>query len=136
MTICNLLVQRGPSKSMSWCKSASSVKYCENVFTGSYSEQKAATDPIGDTTVTFSGVNAGSEIRVYLSDGTEVAGIENCATDQTLAWPVYAGGSSNNTVRVVVVNTAYKIKEFTYTVSLGNQSLPIQQEADKWYSNP
>ena len=93
-------------------------------------------DPIGTTTVTFSGVNAGSEIRVYLPDGTEVAGIESCAANQALTWPVYAGGSPNNTVRVVVVNTAYKIKEFNYTVSLGNQSLPIQQEADKWYSNP
>lgn len=95
-----------------------------------------ATDPIGTTTVTFAGVNANSEIRVYLPDGTEVAGIEDCAANQALTWPVYAGGSPNNTVRVVVVNTAYKIKEFEYTVTLGNQSLPIQQEADKWYSNP
>jgi len=94
------------------------------------------TDPIGTTTVTFSGVNAGSEIRVYLPDGTEVAGVESCDANHTLTWPVYAGGSPNNTVRVVVVNTAYKIKEFEYTVTLGNQSLPIQQEADKWYSNP
>jgi hypothetical protein len=98
--------------------------------------QTISTDPIGTTTVTFQGVNAGSEIRVYLPDGTEVAGIESCAANQALTWPVYAGGSANNTVRVVVVNTAYKIKEFTYDVALGNQSLPIQQEADKWYSNP
>lgn len=98
--------------------------------------QTISTDPIGTTTVTFSGVNAGSEIRVYLPDGTEVAGIESCAANQALTWPVYAGGSPNNTVRIVVVNTAYKIKEFTYTVLLGDQSLPIQQEPDKWFSNP
>ena len=98
--------------------------------------QSISTDAVGTTTVTFAGVNANSEIRVYLPDGTEVAGIENCAANQALTWPVYAGGSPNNTVRVVVVNTAYKIKEFEYTVTLGNQSLPIQQEADKWYSNP
>lgn len=95
-----------------------------------------STDPIGTTTVTFAGVNAGSEIRVYLPDGTEVAGIESCAANQVLTWPVYSGGSVNNTVRVVVVNVLYKIKEFSYTVSLGNQSLPIQQEPDKWFSNP
>ena len=94
------------------------------------------TDPIGTTTVTFSGVNAGSEIRVYLPDGTEAAGIESCAPNQVLTWSVYASGSANNTVRVVVVNVAYKIKEFNYAVTIGNQSLPIQQEADKWYSNP
>ena len=97
--------------------------------------QTLPTDPIGTTTVTFQGVNAGSEIRV-LSDGTEVAGIETCAANQALTWSVYAGGSPNNTVRVVVASTAYKLKEFEYTVSLGNQSLPIQQEIDKWYFNP
>lgn len=98
--------------------------------------QRLPTDPVGTTTVTFAGINAGSEIRVYLPDGTEVAGIETCAADQVLTWPVYASGSPNNTVRVVVVANAYKIKEFTYTATLGAQSLPIQQEPDKWYSNP
>lgn len=93
-------------------------------------------DPVGTTTVTFTGVNANSEIRVYLPDATEVAGIETCAADQALTWSVYAGGSANNTVRIVIVHPDYKIKEFTYNVSLGNQSLPIQQELDKWYSNP
>lgn len=101
-----------------------------------FGKLRLPTDPIGTTTVTFAGVNAGSEIRVYLPDGTEVAGIESCAANQALTWPVYAGGSPNNTVRIVVVNTAYKIKEFNYTVALGNQSLPIQQEPDKWFSNP
>lgn len=100
------------------------------------SRQTLPEDPVGTTTVTFSGVNANSEIRVYLPDATEVAGIETCAADQALTWPVYSGGSANNTVRVVVIHPDYKIKEFNYTVSLGNQTLPIQQERDKWYSNP
>lgn len=95
-----------------------------------------ASDPAGVTTVTFVGVNAGSEIRIYFPDGSEAAGIETCVADQVLTWPVYAGGSPNNTVRVVVIHTAYKIKEFNYGVTLGNQSLPIQQEPDKWFSNP
>ena len=94
------------------------------------------TDPIGTTTVTFSGVNSGSEIRAYLPDTTEAAGIETCAADQVLSWSVYSVGSPNNTVRIVIVHPDYKIKEFTYTASLGNQSIPVQQEPDKWYSNP
>lgn len=102
----------------------------------SISQQLLSTDPVGSTTVTFAGVNAGSEIRVYLPDGSEAAGVESCAADQVLTWPVYVSGSPSNTVRVVVVNTAYKIKEFNYAVTLGNQSLPIQQEPDTWYSNP
>jgi hypothetical protein len=98
--------------------------------------QTYATDSIGTTTVTFSGVNAGSEIRVYLPDATEAAGVETCSADHSLTWQVYAPGSANNTVRVVIVHPDYKIKEFTTTSSLGNASLPVQQEADKWYSNP
>jgi len=93
-------------------------------------------DSIGSATTTFSGVNAGSEIRVYLPDTTEAAGIETCAADQVLSWPVYASGSPNNTVRIVIVHPNYKIKEFAYTASVGNQSIPVQQELDKWYSNP
>ena len=95
-----------------------------------------ASDAIGTTTVTFSGVNAGSEIRVYLPDATEAAGIETCAANQVLSWSVYAPGSPNNTVRIVIIHPSYKIKEFTYTAQAGNQSIPVQQEADKWYSNP
>jgi hypothetical protein len=40
-----------------------------------------ATDPVGTATVTFSGVNSGSEIRIYLPDSTEAAGIETCASN-------------------------------------------------------
>lgn len=102
----------------------------------SLARQSLPTDPIGITTVTFSGVNANSEIRVYLPDATEVAGVENCLADHALSWSMYAPGSPNNTVRIVIVHPDYKIKEFTYAASLGNQSIPVQQEQDKWYSNP
>lgn len=98
--------------------------------------QRSPTDPIGTTTVTFDGVNAGSEIRVYLPGGVEAAGIESCATDQVLTWSVYAPGSPNNTATVRIVHPNYKIKEFDYTASTGATSLSVQQEIDKWYSNP
>lgn len=83
------------------------------------------------TTVTFAGVNAGSEIRVYDSSGTELAGTESCSADQELTWTVPVGD-----VRVVIVNMDYKIKDFTYTSVAGAQSLPVQQEIDTWYVNP
>ena len=101
-----------------------------------YGIQRLPTDPIGTTTVTFSGVAAGSEIRVYLSDTTEVAGVESGTADQSLSWDVYAPGSPNNTVRIVIIHPSYKIKEFTYTAAAGSQNIPVQQEPDKWYSNP
>lgn len=89
---------------------------------------------IGTTTVTFSGVNANSEIRIYSPSGVELAGIENCTADQVLTWNVYS--PAYNTVRIVIVHPSYRIKEFTYTSQAGNQSIPVQQEPDKWYSNP
>jgi len=88
------------------------------------------------TTVTFAGVNAGSEIRVYLPNGTEAAGVESCDANHALTWTVYPAGNANNVVTVRIVNTAYKIKEFSYTASEGAQTLPVQQELDKWYVNP
>lgn len=94
------------------------------------------TDPVGTTTVTFDGVNAGSEIRIYLPDGTEVAGVETCEANHILTWSVYAPGSPNNTVRIVIVHLDYKIKEFIYVSRIGAQSIPVQQEPDKWRSNP
>lgn len=101
-----------------------------------YGIQRLPTDPTGTTTVTFSGVAAGSEIRVYLSDMTEVAGVESGTADQSLSWDVYAPGSPNNTVRIVIIHPSYKIKEFAYSATAGSQNIPVQQEPDKWYSNP
>lgn len=100
------------------------------------SKQGVDADPVGTTTVTFSGVNSGSEIRVYLPDGTEAAGVESCDADHALSWSVYVPGSARNTVTVRIVNTEYKIKEFSYTAAEGAQTLPVQQELDKWYVNP
>lgn len=94
------------------------------------------TDPIGQAVVTLSGAVAGSEIRVYDPDLNELAGIETCATDQVLSWNVYAYGSPYNTVRIKIINTVYKIKDFLYTAQLGNQNIPVQMEADPWFSNP
>lgn len=103
---------------------------------GSFCISLEPTDALGAAVVTFAGVQAGSEIRVYLPDSTEVAGTESCVADQVLSWSVFAPGSPNNTVRIVILSNTYRLKEFTYTSSVGAQNLPIQQERDQWYSNP
>lgn len=100
------------------------------------------TDPIGTTTVTFDGVVAGSEIRVYLPDGpsgsagTEVAGLDSCAAQQQLTWPVYAAGSPNNTVWVHIIKRGLRWMKFPYVSKLGTQSIPIFQNTDLGYNNP
>lgn len=102
----------------------------------SLSRQGIETDPVGTATVTFSGVHAGSEIRVYLPDGAETAGVESCDANHVLSWSFYTPGSANNTVTIRIVHTAYRIKEFPYTSAAGAQTLPVQQDVDKWYVNP
>lgn len=94
------------------------------------------TDPVGVTNVLFDGVAAGSEIRVYDQDLNELAGIESCSANQVLTWSVYASGSPKNSVTIKIINMAYRIKDFPYVSQLGSLSIPIQMEADKWFSNP
>lgn len=101
-----------------------------------YAVQSWPTDPIGNTTVTFSGVQAGTEIRVYLPDGTEAAGVEECTVDPVLTWPVYAAGSPNNTVFITLLKRGYRWQRFNYHSIVGSQTLPIFQIADLGYSNP
>lgn len=101
-----------------------------------FGKQRLPTDPIGTTTVTFDGVPADSEIRIYDPNRNELAGIETCAANQVLSWAVYATGSPNNKVRIVIIDMVHRIKEFNYTSQVGNQSIPVQTEPDKWYANP
>ena len=109
------------------------LRYVGNVLIG---RQRLPTEAIGITTITFSGVAAGCEIRVFLLNGTEIAGIESCAANQALSWDVYATGSSNNNVRILIVNIAYEIIDLLYTSSIGNASIPIEMREDPWFKDP
>ena len=93
-------------------------------------------DPVGTTAVTFSGVQAGTEIHVYLPDGTEVAGVESCGPNHVLAWSVYAAGSPNNTVYITLIKRGLQWRRFNYQSQLGAQSIPIFQQSDLGYNNP
>jgi len=101
----------------------------------SYSMARLPTDPVGTTTVTFSGIQADTEIRVYLPDGTELTGIESCAANQALTWPVYAPGA-NSTVYITLLKRGYRWQRFNYTPTVGAQTLPIFQITDLGYNNP
>ena len=102
----------------------------------SFGISRWSSDATGTTSVTFSGVKAGSEIRVYLSDMTEVAGIESCVDNQVLSWGTYASGNPNNNVRVVIISLDNKILDFNYVSVQGSQSIPIFKEEDPWFKDP
>lgn len=111
------------------------VKYATPVGVSVYSVLKGSGDYLYTVDLTFDGVAAGSEIRAYLqSDGTELFGVESCDADHVFSGVPYSGPGVVCDIRIV--NSAYRIKEFTYTIPLSDQSVPIQMEADKWYSNP
>lgn len=119
------------------CRSIDVPDYNSGRFGQTFAIERLPAEPIGTTTVTFSGVNAGSEIRVYLPDGTAHAGVESCDANHALTWVYFAAGNSNNTVTIRIVHPSYKIKEFEFTTApAATQSIPVQQEPDKWYSNP
>lgn len=103
---------------------------------GAVIKRRLPTDPIGSATVTFQGVQAGTEIRVYLPDGTEAAGVEECTADPVLTWPVYAAGSPNNSVFITLLKRGFRWQRFNYVSLVGSQTLPIFQIADLGYSNP
>lgn len=90
-------------------------------------------DPIGSITATFAGVHADSEIRVYSALGVELAGIESCAADQALTWDIF---TSSDVVTIRIIAQAYRLKEFTYVAHKGGAEISVQQERDKFFSNP
>jgi len=95
-----------------------------------FAVQSWPTDPVGTTTVTFQGVQAGTEIRVYLPDGTEAAGVESCTADPVLTWQVYAAGSPNNTVFITLLLRGYRWQRFPFQSVVGSQTIPIFQIPD------
>jgi hypothetical protein len=93
------------------------------------------TDPLKYVNLTFDGVNANSEIRIYRnSDNSETAGVELCDANHVFSGVPYYGTGQVCTVRIV--HPDYKIKDFTYTIPGVDQTIPVQQELDRWYSNP
>jgi len=102
----------------------------------SFIAARLPTDPIGSTSVTFDGVIEGSEIHVYLPDGTELTGVESCNTNHTLSWPVYAAGSPNNTVLITIIKRGLRWQKFPYVSKVGEQTIPIFPQPDLGYNNP
>lgn len=102
----------------------------ENWDIGCYEYDHGLIRP-ASTTVTFVGVHAGSEIRVFNSSGIELAGVESSTDDPSLTWTLPVGD-----VSIVIVANAYELIDFTYTSVAEAVTLPIQQSPDRWYLNP
>lgn len=85
-----------------------------------------------NVSVTFSGLQSGSEVRVYdASSGAELDGVESSGTSFT------ASISASTVVDYVIHSIAYetiRVEDFTWPTS--TTTIPIQQRLDRNYSNP
>ena len=103
----------------------------EGIDIGCYEFDHGYGNHPASTTVTFSGVPSGTEIRVYDQSQNELAGVESSSANPSLNWTLTGAD-----VRIVIVNMDYVLQEFTYTPVSGSVTLPIQMDDGTWYSNP
>lgn len=97
---------------------------------------KIPSDPLGVTTVTFSGVVPGTEIAVIDSNGNIVADVENCVANQQIALPFYQSGNSLNDVTFRLISLQYVDQDISFTLTPSNVTVPVQQRIDRNYLNP
>lgn len=89
------------------------------------------------TQMTFTGLIAGSEVRVYSGDvgdpasATPVAGVESSGTSFSFTQP---GAGTTGYVNIMSLTHEFITIPLTFTSE--NQSIPIQQIADPQYGNP
>jgi hypothetical protein len=91
---------------------------------------------------TFSGIVSGSELRIQQARGANPSGAELYHVETTdgnnVTWTYnYSDYGVGYTVDVIVHNVFYEHLRIDNVVLPANDSiLPIQQELDRWYSNP
>lgn len=85
-------------------------------------------------TFSLTGLQSNSEVRIYnTTNGLELAGSDSTGTTFNYSY-VY---STNISIYVVIFHLSYKDIRLTgLTISNSNQTIPIQQQVDRVYSNP
>jgi hypothetical protein len=95
----------------------------------------ATVNVVASATVELTGLKSGSEVRAYLgtnpATATEIDGVESSGTSFTFSQSY--GGQAGY---IVIFATGYKDILLPITYSGSNQSIPIQQQTDRVYSNP
>ena len=128
--------QRAAARTCSALLFDTGVKRSYSIGTGAYSQQKGETDAIGSTIVTFQGVPAGTEVRVYSQARVELAGVDSSTENPALSWPVYPNGSPNNTVYITILKRGYRWQKFNHSSTMGAATIPIFMSTDLGYNNP
>ena len=87
-----------------------------------------------ETTLSFSGLKTGTEIRIYAAGTqTELAGVESSST----TWSYSYSYSTDTLVDIVIFNVLYEPIRYTnFTLTNANTTIPVQQRLDRNYLNP
>lgn len=93
-------------------------------------------DPVGQVTITFSGVKAGSEIKLISSGMTIIAGTDSASFNTSFVVDKYTVGSANNVIRILIIALGYEIIDISFTIPQSDASIPVFQRIDRTYNNP
>lgn len=102
------------------------------IYTSTTADAQKILYPLGAISITFIDIKADTEIRIFNALGFEVAGVESCIADQTLIW----NADNEGVFTIRLISLVYGLQEFTYTATVGEHSIPIQQEIDPWFKDP
>lgn len=108
----------------------------EAIDIGAYEHDPGFGPHPATTTLTFDGVPAGTEIRIYDQLGAsavELAGVESSAANPSLTVNYTGPGQ---VVWVTVASLTRKLQQFQLTVPAEDTTVPMQMSLDPWYSNP
>ena len=97
---------------------------------------RAPNDPVGIVTLRFSGIKAGSELHLFLPDGSLHASVESVTANQEIVVNRFASGNPNNNVRVLIVSLGYENIDFQFELPTSDAIVPIFQRIDRAYRNP
>ena len=93
-------------------------------------------DPVGIITLRFSGIKAGSELHLFLPDGSLHVTVESVIANQEVTVNRFASSNPNNNVRVLIVSLGYENLDFQFELPTSNAIVPIFQRIDRAYRNP
>ena len=98
----------------------------------------ASTTVQASFTLTVKGLELNTEVRIYrTSDGTALGGIESATTSDGEGKYKYDHAySSAEAVYIKIMHLDYIYQKINYTLSGANESLLVQQQIERNYSNP
>lgn len=102
----------------------------------SFGVSRFTSDPAGIITLRFSGIKAGTELHLFLPDGTPHAAVESAVANQEITVNRFATGNPNNNVRVLIVSLGYENLDFQYELPTSDAIVPVFQRIDRNYRNP